>query len=51
MRDPEPCRSKHTEDTEQQTGCSFILHSSLIMLTVITFQVVLDCLCCNWKDL
>ncbi len=21
MRDPEPCRIKHTEDTEQQTGC------------------------------
>ncbi len=20
MRDPEPCRIKHTEDTEQQTG-------------------------------
>ncbi len=30
MRDPEPCRIKHTEDTEQQTGCHllFILHSS-----------------------
>ncbi len=28
MRDPEPCRIKHTEDTEQQTGCCllFILH-------------------------
>ncbi len=24
MRDPEPCRIKHTEDTEQQTGwCLF----------------------------
>ncbi len=24
MRDPEPCRNKHTEDTEQQTGwCLF----------------------------
>ncbi len=22
MRDPEPCRIKHTEDTEQQTGWS-----------------------------
>ncbi len=21
MRDPEPCRIKHTEDTEQHTGC------------------------------
>ncbi len=26
MRDPEPCRIKHTEDTEQQTGwCLFSL--------------------------
>ncbi len=25
MRDPEPCRIKHTEDTEQQTGCVYSL--------------------------
>ncbi len=28
MRDPEPCRIKHTEDTEQQTGwCLFFIPS------------------------
>ncbi len=27
MRDPEPCRIKHTEDTEQQTGCCLFLYS------------------------
>ncbi len=27
MRDPEPCRIKHTEYTEQQTGwCLFFIH-------------------------
>ncbi len=43
MRDPEPCRIKHTEDTEQQTGCClfFILYL-LIVLMVIMFQVDLD---------
>ncbi len=40
MRDPEPCRIKHTEDTEQQTGCClFFIH--LLMLTVIKLQAVL----------
>ncbi len=29
MRDPEPCRIKHTEDTEQQTG----VYSSLMKLS------------------
>ncbi len=29
MRDPEPCRIKHTEDTEQQTGwCLFFINSA-----------------------
>ncbi len=29
MRDPEPCRTKHTEDTEQQTGwCLFFINSA-----------------------
>ncbi len=31
MRDPEPCRIKRTEDTEQQTGCclfSFFINSA-----------------------
>ncbi len=29
MRDPEPCRIKHTEDTEQQTGwCLFFIHDA-----------------------
>ncbi len=52
MRDPEPCRIKHTEDTEQQTGCClfFILYL-LIVLMVIMFQVDLDFVCCNWKNL
>ncbi len=51
MRDPEPCRIKHTEDTEQQTGCCLFFIPLLIMLMVIKLQVVVDCLCCNWKDL
>ncbi len=47
MRDPEPCRIKHTEDTEQQTGwCLFF--SLLIVLMVITLQADLDC--CNRKE-
>ncbi len=30
MRDPEPCRIKHTEDTEQQTGWSlFFIHDAV----------------------
>ncbi len=29
MRDPESCRIKHTEDTEQQTGwCLFFIHDA-----------------------
>ncbi len=29
MRDPEPCRIKHTEDTEQQTGwCLFFINNA-----------------------
>ncbi len=29
MRDPEPCRIKHTEDTEQQTGwCLFFTNNA-----------------------
>ncbi len=51
MRDPEPCRIKHTEDTEQQTGCCLFFIHLLIVLMVIKLQVVVDCLCCNWKDL
>ncbi len=38
MRDPEPCRIKHTEDTEQQTGWYLFLIYSLIMLTIKLFQ-------------
>ncbi len=46
MRDPEPCRIKHTEDTEQQTGCClFFFLSLLILLMVIMFQVVLGFVC------
>ncbi len=48
MRDPEPCRIKHTEDTEHQTGCSLFFINNA---DVIKLQVVVDCLCCNWKDL
>ncbi len=29
MRDPEPCRIKHTEDTEQQTGWSLFFSYQL----------------------
>ncbi len=30
MRDPEPCRIKHTEDTEEQTGWSlFFIHEAV----------------------
>ncbi len=42
MRDPEPCRIKHTEDTEQQTGCYLFFIYSLIMLTVIKIEAGLD---------
>ncbi len=32
MRDPESCRIKHTEDTEQQTGCClFFIHQSFLL--------------------
>ncbi len=42
MRDPEPCRIKHTEDTEQQTGWTLFFIYSLIMLTVIKIEADLD---------
>ncbi len=32
MRDPEPCRIKHTEDTEQQTGWSLFLINQQFLL-------------------
>ncbi len=44
MRDPEPCRIKHTEDTQQQTGLLFIFLSLLIVLMVIKIQADLDLL-------
>ncbi len=32
MGDPEPCRIKHTEDTEEQTGwCLFFIHKLFIL--------------------
>ncbi len=45
MRYPEPCRIKHTEDNEEQTGWFYIFLSLLIVLMVIMFQVVLDFVC------
>ncbi len=35
MRDPEPCRIKHTEDAEQQAGWCLFFLSLLIVLMVI----------------
>ncbi len=44
MRDPEPCRIKHTDDTEQQTGCCLFFFLLLIVLMVIKLQADLDLL-------
>ncbi len=44
MRDPELCRIKHTEDTEQQTGWCLFFFLLLIMLMVIKLQADLDLL-------
>ncbi len=48
MRDPEPCRLKHTEDTEQQTVAvyfSFFINSA----DGYNVSSSLDFVCCNWK--
>jgi len=41
MSDPEPCRMKHTEDTEELSGwCLFFIHSAVKIyhVTIQTFD-------------
>ncbi len=51
-RDPEPCRIKHTEDTEEQTGWSlFFINNADGSKVSSSFRFFYFFVCCNWKNL